>query len=204
MKSPNLHKFLEGFSLQPSDAAGKTCLPEARVSWNPLPVSQPLSCPLCIPTSTIALGRKSAKCPHAKASRGYEVVIFTRTFAFSISQTAFHHSKEALVKLQVSEVLQGKSLWILHVEYQLPGMAIDCAYACFGFEEHPIYTWHTILPPASWLGCLFSQPEHKLLEAGNAPYLALPAPRHPAWAIACTGCAGTWWVYELKVRYHSL
>lgn len=97
MKLPNLHTFLGRVSLQPSDAAGKTCLPEAAVSRDPLPVSQPLSCPLCIPASTIALGRKSAKCPHAKASRGFEVVVFTRTSAFSISQTAFHHSKECLI-----------------------------------------------------------------------------------------------------------
>lgn len=199
MKFPNLHTFLERFSLQPSDAAGKTCLPEAVVSQDPLPVSQPS----LIPVSTIALGRKSAKCPHVKASEGFEVAIFTRTFAFSISHTGFHHIKECLMKLQVSEVLQEKSFWILHFEYQLPEKAIDCAYACFCIWGTPdIHRTH-YFAPSILFGCLFSQPEHKHLEAGNAPYLTLPAPWHPIWAIASAGCAGTGWVYELKVGYHS-
>lgn len=75
------------------------------------------------------------------------------------------------------EVLQGKSLWILHFEYQLPEKAIDCAYACFWIWGAPDIHTTLYFAPSILVGMSFLPARKQTSRSRQCTLLSFAGPR---------------------------
>lgn len=180
MKFPNLHTFLERFSLQPGDAQVRPVFRKPRFPRTCFLSPSLRHALFAFPLPPLLLGENLLSALKPEHPEGLRWLFLQGHLLFLLIQqpSTIARNPSCNFKSQKFYKERASEFCILNTNGQ--GWQLTVLMPAFGFEEHPVYTWHTILPPAVWLGCLFSQPEHKHLETGNAPYLALP------------GCAGTW------------